>query len=331
MKSILTYLYCAILILLISCTSEDEIIEPSTDLAFGIRHDRSLSDYESVATKNDANLPDFSSVIQFEYSLDGSSNRDFIASGVLIDSVWILTAAHNFYDASEQKEPASASGVRVNIGLNPNSPDKTISVSDIILHPTWEAGFQEYSDANDLCLVKLSSPVTDITPASLFNTTNESIGETVWHTGFGDYSQIQGQDPNLYSKKHAIENTLDRVIGGLETSINNKTYTGGLIAFDFDSPSENINALGDDLINIDEKSLGSGTSSPKALNLEGTTVTGDSGGPLFLRENGKWKVAGILSGGASEPILNHTDGDYGDISIYTRVSTSIDWIQSSMK
>ncbi|HAA14908.1 MAG TPA: trypsin, partial [Cytophagales bacterium] len=58
------------------------------------------------------------------------------------------------------------------------------------------------------------------------------------------------------------------------------------------------------------------------------TVQGDSGGPLFVRNGDQWEVAGVLSGGASDPVPNWRDGDYGDISIYTRVSTAIDWINS---
>ena len=87
--------------LFFSCDDED-FIEPSSDSTFSIRHDRSLSEYESKAASTSSDLPNFSSVVAFSYSLDGSNNREFVASGVLIDQEWILTAAHNFYDSHEQ-------------------------------------------------------------------------------------------------------------------------------------------------------------------------------------------------------------------------------------
>lgn len=326
------YLPLLVITLIFNSCSDDEVFEePSENLTFGIRHDTPLSAYETVATSKDANKPDFSSTIFFSYSIDGSANHDYVASGVLIDDEWILTAGHNFYVAEEQSKPATPSGIQVRIGNDPNNPEAIYGVSQVIFHPTWIAGQQELSHANDLCLVKLIHPISNITPAPLFTSNNEMVGNDVWHCGFGAYSDRPGQNPNLHSKKHAIHNILDRVKTGFTTTTAGVTFNGGLLAFDFDNPSGSINSLGDNTVNADEAILGAGTSSAGTLDFEGTTVTGDSGGPLFLLDNGVWKVAGILSGGATEPINNHTDSSYGDISIYTQVSTSYWWIESIIK
>ena len=327
MKIKLKYLPLLLLIIVASC-SKDEVVEPTAEQTFGIRHDKSLSDYENIASGGNPNLPDFSTVVFFNYSLDGSNNRDYVASGVVIDEEWILTAGHNFYDLSEQSTPAPKSGILVKLGNNPNLSTSTYSVSEIVFHPTWLAGNQELNHANDLCLIKVSNVISGVTPAVIFNQSNESLNSVVWHCGFGDYSKLSGQNPDLFSKKHAMSNILDRIKDGFQTSHAGITYNGGLLAFDFDNPSGSINSLGDAIVNEDEGLLGNGTSTAMALDFEGTTVSGDSGGPLFIFDNGVWKVAGILSGGADEPIPNHVDGNYGDISIYTRVSTSYSWIQS---
>lgn len=320
----------AFLVLAISCSDEDSL-DQNHEITFGIRHDRSLSEYENIAAKSDPSLPDFNSVVFFEYSLDGSEERDFIASGVIIDEEWILTAGHNFFDAEEQQVPAPISGIIIKIGNDPNYPIATYRVTELVFHPTWLLKYQDINHANDLCLVKVSKAITEVSPVKIINEENEIINSIVWHCGFGDYSERVGQNSDLFSKKHAIENILDRIQGGFQTSYNGQYYFGGLLAFDFDNPDGNINTLGDDIINEDEGYLGSGSSLPNALDFEGTTVTGDSGGPLFILDSGSWKVAGILLGGASDPIQDHIDGNYGDISIYTRVSTSFDWIQSVVK
>jgi len=310
-----------------SCRKDDPF-EPDAEVTFGIRHDKSLSDYEAAATSTSGDVPNFSAVISLDYSLDGSDNYQYTATGTLINNEWILTAGHNFFSADEDSSPASASGIRVLVGNDPNNPVSTHLVSNMVLHPTWLAGDQEYADANDLCLLKLSTPVSNVAAAALCTTKTENIGSKVWFCGYGDYSSLQGQDPDLLSKRHAMENVLDRKRDGLNTSAGGTTYNGGLLAFDFDSPDENVNSLGDDFVGTDEADLGSGDSDAQALDLEGTSVEGDSGGPLFIKIGNQWVLAGVLSGGADAPIADFEDSSYGDISIFTRVSSHIDWINS---
>lgn len=314
-------------LMLMSCQSLQEAEKGRT---YGIRHDKNLIEYEALVTDKTRDLPDFSSVIFFAYSLDGTDNADLIASGVLINEQWILTAGHNFFVAEEQDKPALASGVKVYVGNNPNEPENIYDVSNIVFHPTWINEEQSYGNANDFSLVKLSKPITNITPATLYTDKTEPLGSIVWHAGFGGYSEVFGDNPELDSNKHAIQNTLDRVQDGLTTSINGVTYSGGLLAFDFDNPESTSNTLNDAIVNEEEAFLGKGTSDATPLEYEGTTVTGDSGGPLFVKnpKNNQWQVAGILSGGAEAPLDNHIDADYGDISFYTRVSSSYDWIKS---
>ncbi len=324
------------LILFSSCSNDDEDdFEEinSTARTFGIRDDRTLIQYEAIATNespyNTNDYPDFSPVVSFTYSLDGSDDYEFVATGVLIHSDWILTAGHNFYISDDQNEPAIESGILVNFGIDPNNPDFTREVEELVFFPSWLFQDDVYGYGNDLCLVRLSNPVINITPAIVYGGDDENIGGTTWYAGFGDYSQQPGNDPDLYSLKHAIENVLDRKVDGiLSEDANGNTYFGGLVAFDFDSPDGSINALGDDYEGEDEVLLGGGTSEATVMEFEGCTVEGDSGGPLFLNMDGNWVVIGILSGSPFDPIPNYKDGSYGDISIFIRVSTATDWITS---
>jgi V8-like Glu-specific endopeptidase len=298
---------------------------PSTP--FGIRHDKSLREYERVAISQNSGLPDFRPVVFFTYTLEGDDENEILATGTLIHPRWILTAGHNFYDAAEQSRPVSASAITVYTGPDPNNPQAQYEAETLVPHPTWISYNEGYLYANDIYLVKLKTPIQNITPALLYQSTDEQLGSLVWTAGFGDYSTQPGEDEFAYSKLHAIQNRLDRVARQIWSDDGERDYEGGLLAFDFDDPSGTINTLGDDYICLDEEELlGKGTSENEALEYEGTTVQGDSGSPLFLKQNGVWKVAGVLSGGAEEPLPDHQDGSYGDISIFIRVSLLSDWI-----
>lgn len=311
----------------------DEESSNTSESTFGIRHDKELSDYEAVGSNespyNTSDYPDFNSVIKFCYSLDGSTNEDYIATGTVVGSQWILTAGHNFYVASEQSSPAPASGITIVVGDNPNTSSTTYEVESINFHPTWISDNEDFLNGNDICLIKVKTAITGITPAPINLALNEeSIGNTTWFCGFGDYSQQSGQNANLFTNKHAIQNVLDRRVNGITTTSGSTSYNGGLLAFDFDSPEGDANTLGDNTVNSDEALLGSGTSDASATTFEGATVQGDSGGPLFMKIDGEWHVCGVLSGGASDVVDGHEDSGYGDISVFIRTSSHSAWIDS---
>jgi len=313
----------------------DEQLEMEDDMdgtatveeTFGIRHDLNLTDYESIGANNAPytgdNYPDFSSVVAFSYTI---GEDEFVASGTLIADNWILTAGHNFFSSDEQTEPVSVSDIVVLTGSDPNNPTGEYEVASLVFSPTWLQDDRLFESGNDLCLVELSAPIAGLTPASLLESEIEENGSEIWVAGYGDYSSQPGQDEELLSKRHAVHNVLDRTVTGIVTSVDGETFVGGLLAFDFDDPDGLVNSFGDDVQNLDESLLGDGTSEAGALDFEGTTVEGDSGAPLFIQIDGNWYVAGVLSGGATDPIANHDDSGYGDISIFIRVATSIDWI-----
>lgn len=310
-------------IVLIACGKEK-----LTQNTFGIRHDKTIGEYEAVATNqapyNTTDYPDFSPVVSFSYGLEGTANDEYTATGTFITSEWILTAGHNFYVAEEQAFPAPASGIKVLVGNDPNNPTHVLDVAEVVYHPSWITENQDFIKANDMSLVRVEIPFNAVTPA-LFNTEMvEQTGNTTWYAGYGDYSNGSSQ----LSKKHAIENILDRKNEGITSSADGVSYTGGLLAFDFDSPFKDGNTLGDDVVNEDESLLGDGTSDATPTEFEGATVQGDSGGPIFMKINGQWKVCGVLSGGVNKPVKKHRQSDYGDISVFIRTATHKDWIES---
>lgn len=326
-----------LMITLVNCSESDDedivIDENTSELTFGIRHDLKLSDYEEIASNtspyNTDEYPDFSPIICFNYSDDGSDEKDSYATGTLVSQYWILTAGHNFFSSDEQSNPSLVSGIDVLVGLDPNNPDAQHEVEEIVFHPTWLENDDLFNTANDLALVKLKTPITNITPAPINDEEVETIGNIIWYAGFGDYSNQPGQDPDLISKMHALQNILDRTSTGISSESSAGTYFGGLLAFDFDSPNGDVNALGDDKTTEEEDILGgSSTSSPTALAYEGGTVPGDSGGPLMMKIDGEWKICGVLSGAAESALPNHVGSSYGEIDVFIRTATAYDWISS---
>ncbi len=66
----------------------------------------------------------------------------------------------------------------------------------------------------------------------------------------------------------------------------------------------------------------------KATDLEGISGPGDSGGPALLKLDGRWAIVGVSSanqGSGTGPCR------YGSTEYYARVSTSVDWIEATMK
>lgn len=200
-----------------------------------------------------------------------------------------------------------------------------MEVEKVILHPTWISENELFDKGNDICLIKLKAPITNISPSAVNYTIDaELIGSDIWFAGYGDYTQKFSSNDE-YSKRHAIQKVLDRTSNDLQSGGGN--YGGGLLAFDFDGPDGKVNSLGDGVVNRDEELLGLGTSAADAKELEGSTKEGDSGGPNFVNINGEWKVCGVLSGGVDEPIADHKDSSYGDISIFIRTASQASWIQ----
>jgi secreted trypsin-like serine protease len=65
------------------------------------------------------------------------------------------------------------------------------------------------------------------------------------------------------------------------------------------------------------------------LPLEGTLSLGDSGGPAFLETSEGLLLAGVSVGQVEGPDFSEeTQGQYGSVAVYERVSLHVEWINS---
>lgn len=224
------------------------------------RHDKENHDFYT----NPANYP---SVIQLQLrDITGIVEME----GTFIRKDWIITAAHGFNSVEANQE------IKVF--------DNTYTITQIIIHPDFE-GFE-----NDIALVKLDRPVSDIEPIPLFFE-NTEVGKQITIVGRGwTGTGLTGVVTNDQQFRIAT-NKIDSV----------STHW---IKFRFDEPEN-----------------------PNTTEFEGISGPGDSGGPAFIDVNGQKYLAGISSNQLNEQI-GIQEGHYGVMEYYTRVSTYIQWIEN---
>ena len=209
-------------------------------------------------------------------------------SGILIGDRWVLTAGH----VADFKNPA-----RFSVG----------GIEYLSVQVTTHPDHVVFRNIADIALIELAGPVTGVDPVSMFAFGNRDsiLGEeAVWvGHGFGG-TGLTGQNAGLIAMR-AMTNVIDSFGGGVgqpDTSF----------AADFDRPGGGGNTAP--------------SSAPEPTRLEGCVTPGDSGGGVFIEQDGQWMLAGVISYQA------HYDGtqnsDYGDLSGATDLFVYADWIES---
>ena len=170
--------------------------------------------------------------------------------------------------------------------------------TQLISNPSWNpnnvlAGY-------DFGLVHLSAPVAGITPAQTYTGTND-FGQVGTFVGFGMTGTGLTGQMTLDQLKRAFQNIIDGQFGNPDI----------LLGCDFDSPhTTNYNHFGD----------------ATPLPLEGCVGNGDSGGGVFIKENGQNYLAGVIS--AVVATDGNANGSYGDLTAFGRVSAFNSWIDT---
>jgi hypothetical protein len=218
--------------------------------------------------------------------------------GVLIAPQWVVTAAHAITWQPEIRQ----------VLINGIPRD----VDHVVIHPGYRSPPQELinqalatgeailvlvvlATSDDIALVKLAEPVTDVAPAAIYGR-NDEAGQTVKIVGKGATGTgAVGHDP-----KGPNRTELRRAYNTI-TSAHDRW-----LCYVFDPPSS-------------------------ALPLEGLSGNGDSGGPVLIQVDEQWLLAGLASWKVVQgDVRTVRPGLYGQTACNVRLSHYADWIESEI-
>lgn len=268
-----------------------------------IRDDRSDTLYTDLAATSPY------AATGFFQTVNGSA---ISGSGTLIGNRWVLSAAH----VSLGNRQFVLNGVEYGI-------------EQIIRDPSWTGAGTGIPNGHDLMLVKLDAPVLGVTPATLTDgglAPNDVLDEIATFTGYGTTGNgLTGAPSSAGTNEgtaRAGQNVLDRAGLTINTQNGPVTYASNVLFADFDHPND---ANEPETYNI--------FGSPTALNLEYLVALFDSGGGLFVNDNGNDVLIGVHSAVFSRNVDGIADNsfEYGDISASTMVTAAdLVWINDTI-
>jgi hypothetical protein len=225
--------------------------------------------------------------------------------GVLIAPRWVVTAAHAApMQMQGMEDEVSIGGVARKVKRVITYPGYRKLPNPLVEEALASGDLSRVhaflASSNDIALIELASPVTDVTPVPLYRG-NKEAGMTVQLVGKGATGNgAEGQDS--HSPHRTVLRRAFNVIEGADARY---------VWYRFDPPAS-------------------------ALPLEGITGSGDSGGPLFIENGGSRQLVGLASWGkypAGHPFWSRwapgrpfVEGLYGEILYGVRVSRYIRWI-----
>lgn len=213
--------------------------------------------------------------------------------GVLIAPRWVVTAAHAVAWQPQIKQ-VTINGIPRDVErlvMHPGHKKPSQKLLEQAL-ATWDWTLFRalLSASDDIALLELAQPVSDVAPAEI-NEGDDEFGQIVKVMGKG----ATGNGATGYEFSDSHRTSLRRAYNKI-TSADDRW-----LCYIFDTPSD-------------------------ALPLEGGSGSGDSGGPVLIQTGKDWLLAGLTSW--SDPqSTNRTPGRYGQITCNVRLSHYKGWIE----
>ncbi|MDD5198642.1 MAG: trypsin-like serine protease [Terrimicrobiaceae bacterium] len=228
--------------------------------------------------------------------IDYGNGFEAIGTATLYGRDRLVSAAHVF----DSEALAGAQSVRINFGRGRIQTIDFGTSGVVNIHP----GYNPSTLRNDVSVVFLSQPFT-LAPARLYTGKRIRLGAAITFVGYGDTGTGLTGSSQFSIIKRGGQNALGRYVAG-----------GADFEVDFDRPGT-----------VAYNSLGSSN----ALRLEGLLGPGDSGGSVWVRRNGRWRVVGINDYGLDwfpNGRGNGVNDDYGDRSGFVYLPRYAKWMSS---
>jgi chymotrypsin len=216
--------------------------------------------------------------------------------GVLIAPQWVITAAHAITWQADL-EQVEINGVsrkveRLVIHAGYRKPPQEL-LDQALSTWDWTLFRVVLSSSDDVALIKLAEPVVDVTPV-VVSRSDDEFGQAVEILGKGATGNgITGYE---FSSSHRTQ---------LRRAQNKVTSAHGRwLCYVFDAPAD-------------------------GLPLEGGSGSGDSGGPVLVKGETGWLLAGLASWADPQSTIR-TPGRYGQITCNVRLSHYREWIEETV-
>jgi hypothetical protein len=240
-------------------------------------------DTDRQAYRDIGKRSEFDCVGRYSISIE---SQDY-AVGVLVSPNWVLTAAHFVEDSS--------------VWMFGNKYYKT---KRIVKHPKLMPGAEEAQwNGWDMALVELDKPVVNVKPAVRYRGSSE-VKSMITKIGFGYIGDgKEGLAAPRMQERLGGNNIIEAAGGTYE----GRDFGSDVLICDFDAPNDpSSNKFG----------------AAEALDLEIGGSKGDSGGGVFIEEDGQQMLVGIVSGALNRQLK------YGAVMALARVSSANGWIDS---